>query len=31
MNFGGWQRLNEEYAKQFGVEPPKWTPNAPKR
>ncbi|HUM10548.1 MAG TPA: SRPBCC family protein [Myxococcaceae bacterium] len=21
MNFGGWQRLNAEYAKQFGVEP----------
>ena len=24
MKFGGWQRLNAEYAKQFGVEPPKW-------
>jgi len=22
MKFGGWQRLNAEYAKQFGVEPP---------
>lgn len=22
--FGGWQRLNAEYAKQFGVEPPNW-------
>ena len=21
MKFGGWQRLNAEYAKQFGVEP----------
>ncbi len=27
MKFGGWQRLNAEYAKQFGLE----TPNAPKR
>jgi len=25
MKFGGWQRLNAEYAKQFGVE----TPNCP--
>jgi uncharacterized protein YndB with AHSA1/START domain len=24
MNFDGWQRLNGEYAKQFGIEPPKW-------
>jgi uncharacterized protein YndB with AHSA1/START domain len=31
MKFGGWQRLNAEYAKQFGVEPPGWPPNAPKR
>ncbi len=30
MKFGGWQRLNAEYAKQFGVEPPNWPPNAPK-
>jgi len=29
MQFGGWQRLNAEYAKQFGVEPPAW-PNTPK-
>ena len=29
MAFGGWQRLNAEYAKQFGVEPPSW-PKAPK-
>jgi uncharacterized protein YndB with AHSA1/START domain len=26
--FGGWQRLNAEYAKQFGVETPGWPPNA---
>ena len=26
MKFGGWQRLNAEYAKQFGVEPPSWPP-----
>jgi uncharacterized protein YndB with AHSA1/START domain len=25
MKFG-WQRLNLEYAKQFGIETPKWTP-----
>ncbi len=25
MKFGGWQRLHAEYAKQFGVEPPKWS------
>jgi uncharacterized protein YndB with AHSA1/START domain len=24
MKFGGWQRLNAEYAKQFGVEAPNW-------
>jgi Activator of Hsp90 ATPase homolog 1-like protein len=24
MKFEGWQRLNAEYAKQFGVETPKW-------
>jgi uncharacterized protein YndB with AHSA1/START domain len=24
MKFGGWQRLNADYAKQFGVEPFKW-------
>jgi hypothetical protein len=30
MKFEGWQRLNSEYAKQFGVEPPAWPPNAPK-
>ena len=31
MKFGGWQRLNAEYAKQFGVEVPGWPPNATKR
>jgi uncharacterized protein YndB with AHSA1/START domain len=31
MKFEGWQRLNAEYAKQFGVERPGWPPpNAPK-
>jgi uncharacterized protein YndB with AHSA1/START domain len=30
MKFG-WQRLNVEYAKQFGVQAPNWPPNAPKR
>ena len=25
MKFGGWQRLNAEYAKQFGVEAPSWS------
>ena len=30
MKFSGWQRLNAEYAKQFGVETPSWPPNAPK-
>ena len=28
MKFAGWKRLVAEYAKQFGVEPPKWTPQA---
>jgi uncharacterized protein YndB with AHSA1/START domain len=31
MKFGGWQRLNAEYAKQFGVEPPGWPPAAAER
>jgi hypothetical protein len=31
MKFGGGQRLNAEYAKQFGVETAGWPPNAPKR
>jgi len=30
MQSGAWQRLNQEYAKQFGVEVPRWTPNAAK-
>src|SRR3954462_7640383 len=29
MKFGGWQRLNLEYAKQFGVEPPAWPSRPP--
>jgi uncharacterized protein YndB with AHSA1/START domain len=28
MKFGGWQRLNTEYARQFGVEPPAWASGA---
>ena len=28
MKFGGWQRLNAEYAKQFGIETPNWPPQA---
>ncbi len=28
MKFGGWQRLNAEYAKQFGIETPNWPPEA---
>ena len=30
MKFEGWQRLNAEYAKQFGVETPAGAPSAPK-
>ena len=26
--FGGWQRLNAEYAKQFGIDAPNWPPKA---
>lgn len=26
----GWQQLNVEYAKQFGIQAPAWPPNAPK-
>jgi hypothetical protein len=26
LKSGGWQRLNAEYAKQFGVESPNWQP-----
>jgi uncharacterized protein YndB with AHSA1/START domain len=28
MKFAGWQRLVAEYGKQFGVEAPKWPPQA---
>jgi uncharacterized protein YndB with AHSA1/START domain len=28
MKFDGWQRLNAEYAKQFGVETPSWPAKA---
>ncbi len=28
MKFGGWQRLNAEYAKQFGIETPNWPSQA---
>lgn len=31
MKFEGWQRLNAEYAKQFGVELPTWSANAQSR
>jgi hypothetical protein len=31
LRFGGWQRLNAEYAKQFGVELPAWPPSAGKQ
>jgi uncharacterized protein YndB with AHSA1/START domain len=31
LKFGGWQRLNTEYAQQFGVEPPSLPPNFSKR
>jgi hypothetical protein len=30
MKFAGWQRLNAEYAKQFGVETPGWPATAQK-
>jgi uncharacterized protein YndB with AHSA1/START domain len=26
VKFGGWQRLNAEYTKQFGIEAPNWPP-----
>jgi hypothetical protein len=28
MKCGGWQRLNAEYGKQFGIETPNWPPQA---
>ena len=31
IKFGGWRRLNAEYAQQFGVETPDGPTNAPKR
>jgi hypothetical protein len=31
MKFAGWQRLNAEYAKQFGIEPPNWPPQATRK
>ncbi len=31
MKYGGWQRLNAEYAKQFGIESPNWPPRAAQR
>ena len=31
MKTAGWKRLVAEYAKQFGVEPPKWTPPAARK
>ncbi len=30
MKFSGWQRLNAEYAEQFGVESSSWLPNTPR-
>jgi uncharacterized protein YndB with AHSA1/START domain len=30
MKLAGWQRLNVEYAEQFGLKPPSWPANAPK-
>jgi uncharacterized protein YndB with AHSA1/START domain len=30
IRFGGWQQLNAEYARQFGIEAPNWPPSAPK-
>jgi uncharacterized protein YndB with AHSA1/START domain len=31
IKFGGWRRLNAEYAKQFGMEAPNWPPEAPQK
>ena len=31
IKFGGWQQLNAEYAKQFGIETPNWPPAAAKK
>src|SRR4029077_3223942 len=29
IKFSGWQRLNAEYAEQFGTKTPNWPPKAP--
>jgi uncharacterized protein YndB with AHSA1/START domain len=31
MKFGGWRRLNAEYAKQFGIDAPSWPPQTAQR
>jgi hypothetical protein len=31
MKFAGWQRLNAEYAQQFGTKAPNWPPQAAKK
>jgi len=31
MKFVGWQRLNAEYARQFGIETPNWPPPGPSK
>lgn len=31
LKFEGWQRLTADYAQQFGVQAPGWSPGAPKR
>jgi len=31
MKLAGWRRLVGEYAEQFGVEPPKWSPPTPQK
>jgi uncharacterized protein YndB with AHSA1/START domain len=31
MKFAGWQRLNAEYAKLFGIEVPNWPPQAARK
>jgi hypothetical protein len=31
VKFRGWQRLNAEYAKQFGIETPNWPPPAARK
>jgi uncharacterized protein YndB with AHSA1/START domain len=29
MKYGGWQRLNADYARQFGIATPNWAPQKP--